>query len=89
MVIDDKGGEVISKDKQRGRETKDSKGRGSTKILKHTSRGSKLINLYVAFVCPLHMFACMAQIQNSLSMLVWCMLDCRKWLMKWKLACIG
>ena len=50
----------------------------------HTSRGSKLINLYVAFECALHMFACMAQVLNSLSMLVWCILDCRKWLMKWK-----
>ena len=27
-----------------------------------TSRGSKLINLYVAFECALHMFACMAQV---------------------------
>ena len=28
----------------------------------HTSRGSKLINLYFAFECALHMFACMAQV---------------------------
>ena len=32
--------------------------------LKHTSRGSKLINLYVAFECAFHIFACMAQVQN-------------------------
>jgi hypothetical protein len=30
--------------------------------LKHTSRESKLINLYVEFECALHMFACMAQV---------------------------
>ena len=28
----------------------------------HTSRGIKLINLYVAFECAFHMFACMAQV---------------------------
>ena len=28
----------------------------------HTSRGSKLINLYDAFECAFHMFACMAQV---------------------------
>ena len=64
--ISKRGFPKISK---RGRETKDSKGRGSIKILKHTSRGSKLINLFVAFVCALHIFACMAQVLNSLSML--------------------
>ena len=58
--------------------------RGSIKNLKHISRRSKLINLYVAFECALHMFACMAQVLNSLFMLVWCMLDYRKWLMQWK-----
>jgi hypothetical protein len=36
--------------------------KGINKNLKHTSRGSKLINLYVAFVCALHMFACMTQV---------------------------
>jgi hypothetical protein len=30
----------------------------------HTSRGSKLINLNVAFECAFHMFACMAQVLN-------------------------
>ena len=30
----------------------------------HTSRGSKLINLYVAFECAFHIFACMAQVFN-------------------------
>jgi hypothetical protein len=29
---------------------------------KHTSRGSKLINLIDAFECAFHMFACMAQV---------------------------
>ena len=32
--------------------------------LMHASRGSKLIDLYVAFVCALHMLACMAQVLN-------------------------
>ena len=30
----------------------------------HTSRGSKLINLYVAFECAFHIFAYMAQVLN-------------------------
>jgi hypothetical protein len=30
----------------------------------HTSRGSKLINLNVAFECAFHMIACMAQVLN-------------------------
>jgi hypothetical protein len=42
--------------------------------LKHTSRESKLINLYVAFGCALYIFACMAQVSNSISTLVLCML---------------
>jgi hypothetical protein len=29
---------------------------------KHTSRGSKLINLYVAFECAFHMYTCIAQV---------------------------
>ena len=33
---------------------------GSIKIFEHTSRGSKLTNLYGAFECAYHMFACMA-----------------------------
>ena len=37
---------------------------GSIKIFEHTSRGSKLINLYGAFECAFHMFACMAQVLN-------------------------
>jgi hypothetical protein len=40
----------------------------------HTSRGSKPINLYVAFECAFHMYACMAQVLNYNSMLVWYML---------------
>jgi hypothetical protein len=57
MVFDDKGGEVIHKDVW----NMIMKGKGSSiKILKHTSKGSKLINLYVAFVCALHMSTCMA-----------------------------
>jgi len=47
-------------------------------ILKHTSRGSKLINLYVAFVeYASHMFACICiRFRSFLSdtLLVWCML---------------
>ena len=30
----------------------------------HTNRGSKLMNLYGAFECALHMFACMVQFLN-------------------------
>ena len=30
----------------------------------HTSRGSKLMNLYNAFECAFHMFAYMAQVLN-------------------------
>ena len=30
----------------------------------HTSSGSKLINLHVAFECAFHIFACMAQVLN-------------------------
>jgi hypothetical protein len=45
-------------------DSKDSKGgeylkgrrRGSTKIFEHTSRGSKLLNMNVAFLCALHMY---------------------------------
>ena len=59
-----KGEKLFPKISKRGRETKDSKGRGSIKILKHTSRGSKLINLYVAFECAFHIFAFMAQVLN-------------------------
>ena len=47
------------------------------KILKHTSRLSKLINLHVAFECASHMFACMCiRFRSFLSniLLVWCML---------------
>jgi hypothetical protein len=50
------------------------KRRGSIKILKHTSRGSKLINLYVAFEYALHMFACIVHASFLRYMLVWCML---------------
>ena len=33
------------------------------------------MNLYGAFECAFHMFACMAQVLNfQISMLVWCML---------------
>jgi hypothetical protein len=53
-----KRGEKFPKILQKGEKSKDSKdrerndkGSGSIKILKHTSRGSKLINLYVASGC--------------------------------------
>ena len=32
------------------------------------------MNLYGAFECAFHMFACMAQVLNFISMLVWCMI---------------
>ena len=50
---------------------------GSIKILNHTSRGSKLINLNVAFECASHMFACICisfRIFLSDALLVLCML---------------
>ena len=46
-------------------EEKYDKGKGPIKILKrieHTSRGSKLINLYGAFECAFHMIACITQV---------------------------
>jgi hypothetical protein len=30
----------------------------------HTSRGSKLLNLIVAFECAFHIYACMTQVLN-------------------------
>jgi hypothetical protein len=30
----------------------------------HTSRGSKLMDLYDAFECAFHMYGCMAQVLN-------------------------
>jgi hypothetical protein len=53
---------------------KHDKGRGSIKILKYTSRGSKLINLYVTLDCVLHMVACISFSFFSDTLLVWCML---------------
>ena len=44
---------------------------------KHTSRGSKLINLFVSFVCASHMVACICISSRSFlsnALLVWCML---------------
>ena len=38
--------------------------RGSIKNFEHTSRGSKLMNLYGAFECAFHMFAYMAKVFN-------------------------
>ena len=34
------------------------------KFFKHASRGSKLMNLYDAFECAFHIFACMTQVFN-------------------------
>jgi hypothetical protein len=48
--------------------------RGSIKILKHTSRGSKLINLYVAFECALHMDAWISFSFFFDTLLLWYML---------------
>ena len=66
MVIDDKGGEVIHKDSGRGKESKGENYESKRIKLKfqHTSRGSKLRNLIVAFECAFHMFASMAQVLN-------------------------
>jgi hypothetical protein len=58
VVLDDKGGEIIHKDVWNML----MKGKGSIKILKHTSRGSKLIDLFDAFECALHMFTCITQV---------------------------
>ena len=81
MVIDDKGGEVIHKDSEKMTkgENFDIGGEILTKEgdklkFEYTSRGSKLINLIVAFEYALYMFACMAKVLNQNSMLVWCML---------------
>ena len=81
MVIDDKGGEIVHKDKwkdsERGEKqrykwnkdisdkgeerNKDTSDKGKFVIGgEHTSRGSKLMNLYGAFECAFHMFACIA-----------------------------
>ena len=58
MVIDDKGGEIVYKDRlQRN------KGRGSINF-EHKNRGSKLMNLYGAIECALYIFACMVQVLN-------------------------
>jgi hypothetical protein len=37
----------------------------------HTSRGSKLINLYVVFECAFHMYAGITQVLNENFMLMW------------------
>ena len=72
MVIDDKGGEIVYKDSEKitkGKRNKDISDRGRDMRkerdqlnFEHTSRGRKLINLYGAFECAFHMFACMAHI---------------------------
>jgi hypothetical protein len=46
--IDSKGGENLK--------WRINKRRGSTKIFEHTSRGSKLLNMNVAFPYALHMY---------------------------------
>jgi hypothetical protein len=83
VIFDAKGGEIVHIDKigltkgTKGREIKIrremTKERDQLKF-EHTSRGSKLINLNGAFECVFHMYACIAQVLNSISMLVWCML---------------
>ena len=77
MVNDDKRGEVIQKDRGKdigGENWRKLTMEGDQLKFEHTSRGSKLINLINAFECAFHMFACMAQVLNLNSMLVWCML---------------
>jgi hypothetical protein len=53
---------MIKKDMTKGGEVKHDKERKGINYsnLKHTSRGSKLINLYGAFDCALHMVACIS-----------------------------
>ena len=54
----------------------------------YTSRGSKLINLYVPFECAFHIFACMEQVLNFNIHACVVYASCRfKWWNK-KLACI-
>ena len=55
----------------------------------YTSRESKLINLYVAFECAFHIFACMAQVLNF--NIHACVVYVSYMLEWWneKLACIG
>ena len=38
--------------------------KGINENFEHTSRGSKLINLYGTFECAFHIFVCMAQVLN-------------------------
>ena len=64
------GGEVITKGENFNIGERYDKVRDQL-IFKHTSRGSKLMNLYRAFECAFHMFACMAQVLKfKISMLV-------------------
>ena len=66
--------------KRQQRERTWHRGRNMTKEndqLTSTRVGGKLINLYGAFECAFHMFACMAYVLNLKSMLVWCMLVVR------------
>ena len=55
----------------------------------YTSKGSKLINLYVTFECAFHIFACMAQVSNF--NIHACVVYASYMLDWWneKLACIG
>jgi hypothetical protein len=58
VVIGAKGGEiVVHKDRtQRRRSTKGEKNVVHKDNFEHTSRGSKLLNMIVAFPCALHMY---------------------------------
>ena len=65
------------------------KERDQLKFWAHTSRGSKLMNLYGAFECTFHMFACITQVLkfNIYAFVVYD--SCRFEWWNEKLACIG
>ena len=67
MVIDDKGEEVIHKDRCLTKERDQLK-------FEHTSRGSKLMDLYDAFECAFTYAWLHLSSLNLMYMLVWCML---------------
>ena len=91
MVIDDKGGEVMHKDKEKMTKGENFdiggeiwKQRDQLKF-EHTSRGSKLIDLNDAF----HMIACMAQVLNLKFHACVVYASCKIEWWNEKLACIG
>ena len=85
MEIDDKGGEISTKilrevgfghgHGQRGSNIEEWRRIKTLGQEKHTSRGSKLMNLIVAFdMCIFMCLLALHKLLNSICMLVWCML---------------